>query len=72
MTKLAPPIIEFLMENRNNLDMSAYFTERRLRPLTRIKNREEQMEAFGKILANSEGQLPKEKALSVAFFREKW
>jgi hypothetical protein len=62
-TKLAPEIIEFVMRNRDNLDVTAYFTERRLRPLTMIADKEEQIAAFREMLSDFDGSLPEENTL---------
>lgn len=67
VTKLAPVIIDFLMENRNNLDISSYFTERRLRPLIKMVDRQEQVRAFREMLTRLEAESPANKAFSALF-----
>jgi hypothetical protein len=56
VTKLAPRIINFLIKNRDKLEIAGYFTERRLRPLTRIADQEMQIAAFHKMAEDLDGQ----------------
>ncbi|MGA1867721.1 MAG: hypothetical protein ACMUJM_04150 [bacterium] len=49
ITRLPEEIIDFLI-SKNESEYLSYFTERRLRPLTKIKNPELQREKFGELL----------------------
>lgn len=70
VTKLSPQIIDFLMDNRDDLEISSCFTERRLRPLTRITDRQEQMAVFQDMLADLETRLTDGHTFSLLFKAE--
>ena len=52
--KLAPPILDFIVA-RDSPELREVLSERRLRPLTRMKDEAKQMEAFRKLVRESPG-----------------
>jgi RNase adaptor protein for sRNA GlmZ degradation len=54
VTKLSGQITQYLVEHNNDPAVRRYFTERRLRPLTTLPSKEEQVAEFQEMLKNLE------------------
>ncbi len=54
LLKLAPPILNFILLAHDSPELRKFLSERRLRPLTRMKSEAEQVEAFRELVREEE------------------